>query len=213
MSLLRPLAPLLALALIGLALPPPAHAGGQRQEMAAELGLTEAQLAQMKEIQFAGKTARISIKARLDIARAELRHALGAATLDDAAIARALAAADAAGSELLKSRTDQAIALRKVFTPEQWAKAAALHDEDEDEDEDEDDDDDRHHDREREHGDGPRHDEGAPDDAPSGHADCDGTHCQDCDDKGKAGKQRGRGDGPGQEPENEPEDHDRWGDD
>ncbi len=113
---------------------PPAWAGGAPPDLAEKLGLTADQAAQVESIDYAAQSARIPVQARLEAARLDARHDLMAATLDEAAIHKAVDAANAAEAELHTNRVDQLIALHKVLTAEQWAKAGALwHDDDGDE--------------------------------------------------------------------------------
>lgn len=139
------LAPLLAL---GLALATPAHAGddGRFEEIAAEVGLSAAQRTAVSDILYKARQARIDIKARLDRAELDLRHALTAPTLDEKAVRTALDAVSAATAELQRNRVEQIVAIRKQLSPEQWEKLKTVWHDERDEDEDEDDD---HEDRGR----------------------------------------------------------------
>lgn len=94
--------------------------------MASEMGLTDAQKAQMADIRFRSSTARIAIKARVATARLEIEHDFTAATLDEKAINKAVDALNTASAELRKNKVDEMVACRKVLTPEQAARAAAM---------------------------------------------------------------------------------------
>ena len=182
MTLLRTLAPWIALTLIGLAVPSAASAHEGREAMAQELGLTDAQRTQVEEIEFQARTGRIALEAQLETARAQLHHALTAATLDDAALAKAMDAANAAQAAIRKSRVDQVVALRKVLTADQWARAAEMMAQRGERDDD------------QEGPDGGERGEHPRGEIPSGaHCkDCDehgqmadGAHCKDCDEHGQ----------------------------
>lgn len=129
-------APLLAL---GLALAAPAHAGDDArfEEIAAEVGLSAAQKTTVSDILYKSRQARIDIKARLERAELDLRHALTAPTLDEKAVRTALDAVSAATAELQRNRVEQIVAIRKALSPEQREKLKAVWHEERDEDEDE----------------------------------------------------------------------------
>ena len=132
------LAPLLAL---GLALATPAHAGDDArfEEIATEVGLSAAQKSAVADILYKSRQARIDIKARLDRAELDLRHALTAPTLDEKAVRTALDAVSAATAELQRNRVEQIVAIRKQLSPEQWEKLKTVWHEERDEDEDDED--------------------------------------------------------------------------
>jgi Spy/CpxP family protein refolding chaperone len=123
-------------------------------EMAEKLDFTPAQQAQMDELDFRAKAARIAIKAREETAELELRHAMRAATIDEKAVAKALDALNIAESELRKSKVDEMLAVRKLLTPDQATKLVAMwHDEGEDEDDDEDEESEHHRGGDKDHDD------------------------------------------------------------
>jgi len=108
---------------------PPAHAedhGASCPMMSPEMGLTDAQKTQMADLHFRASSARIAIKARVATARLEIEHDFTSATLDEKAINKAVDALNAASAELRKNTVDEMIACRKVLTPEQAARAAAM---------------------------------------------------------------------------------------
>lgn len=118
---------ILALGLLGSAAPARAedHGAGCPM-MGPELGLTDAQKAQMADIHFRASTARIGIKARIATAKLEIEHDFTSATLDEKAINKAVDALNAATSDLRKNTVEEMIACRKVLTAEQAARAAAM---------------------------------------------------------------------------------------
>jgi Spy/CpxP family protein refolding chaperone len=118
-----------ALALTGAAL----MAQEQRQErrpnrvaLQAQIGLSDEQVAAIRKIHLQERKAAIRRNADMRIARLELQELMGAATVDEAAIAarvKTLGELQAAG---LKARTDSQLAIRKLVTPEQFQKMQQL---------------------------------------------------------------------------------------
>ena len=105
----------------------PAHAGeGRYAEVVAQLGLDAGQQARVEEIIYQSKSGRVEIRARLERAKLDLRHALGADTLDEKAVHKATDALKAATGDLVQNRVDQVLALRKVLTPAQFDQLEAL---------------------------------------------------------------------------------------
>lgn len=110
--------------LLGLALLTPiglAHASPPAyDEIVGQLGLSPDQKTKVEDIIYTSKSARADIQARLERARLDLRHSLSAPTLDERAVNRASEAlADATGA-LIHNRVEQAMALRKVLSVEQF---------------------------------------------------------------------------------------------
>ena len=95
-------------------------------QMVGMLGLTDVQRTQVDDILYHSRSARIAIEARKDLAELDLHHAMMAATLDEKAISKALDTLNTAKAELGRNRVDQMVAIRKLLTPDQWAKAAAM---------------------------------------------------------------------------------------
>lgn len=105
----------------------PALAGeGRFPEIVAQLGLSAEQQAKVEEIIYQSKTARVDVRARLDKAKLELRHALGAETLDEKAVRKATDNLNAATAGLVQNRVDQVIALRKVLTAAQFEQLEGM---------------------------------------------------------------------------------------
>ncbi len=105
----------------------PAVAGeGRYAEVVAQLGLSAEQQTRVEEIIYQSKTARVDIRARLDKAKLELRHTLGADTLDEKAVRKATENLNAATAGLVQNRVDQVIALRKVLTAAQFEQLETM---------------------------------------------------------------------------------------
>jgi Spy/CpxP family protein refolding chaperone len=138
-------------------LSPPAQAGeaeARFEEVAAQVGLTAPQKQAIVEILYKSRLARIDVKARLDRAELDLRHALSAATLDEKAVKTALDAVTTATADLQRNRVDQIVAIRRQLNGEQWEKLKIVwreddRDEDDRDKDDRDRDDDDHDDRGR----------------------------------------------------------------
>lgn len=100
--------------------------GDRCEEMASELDLSDAQRSQLDELRYRSQSARIAIQARAQTAELDLHHAMMAATVDEKAISKALDALKTAEGELKRNHVDQMLAMRKLLTPEQWAKMSAM---------------------------------------------------------------------------------------
>ncbi len=118
-----------------LAAPPPpegaddataALASGRFAEIAAELELTEAQRKQVTDAVYAANTAKVDLDARAEKARLELRHLLGADTVDEKAVLKAVDTLSAAEAELRRNRVQLVLSIRKALTAEQWRELAAI---------------------------------------------------------------------------------------
>lgn len=105
---------------------PAAHAGERFDDMATSLGLTADQKEQVSTIVYEAREKRIAIKARGAAAKLELEHLMASTTVDERAILKALDAVNAASADMRRNRVDQALAMRKVLSPEQWSALAAM---------------------------------------------------------------------------------------
>jgi Spy/CpxP family protein refolding chaperone len=114
--------------------PAPGHMGpmGQRpmmqprRDIKAELGLTEAQQADIRKAMESARRDRLRRSTDLKIANLDLRSLLRAEKVDDKAVAAKLAEAQAAQGALLKLRVDTALAMKRILTPEQQKKFAEI---------------------------------------------------------------------------------------
>lgn len=99
---------------------------GRFEAIAQQLQLSPAQRTTVSDAVFAANAAKIDIEARADKARLEVRHLLGAATVDEKAILKATDALSSAEGDLRRNRVQLVIAVRKALTPEQWQGLVAI---------------------------------------------------------------------------------------
>jgi Spy/CpxP family protein refolding chaperone len=97
-----------------------------RRDIKAELGLTDAQQADIRKVMEGARRDRLRKSTDLKIARLDLRSLLRADKVDDKAIAAKVAEAQAAQGALLKLRVDTALAMKRILTPEQQKKIAEM---------------------------------------------------------------------------------------
>lgn len=90
--------------------------------MREKLGLSEAQVEQMRKLTTEHKKAHIRQRADLEIARLELKGLLDATTLDEKAIAAKAKQLGDLEAAAIKARVDAHVAMRQVLTPEQQQK-------------------------------------------------------------------------------------------
>jgi Spy/CpxP family protein refolding chaperone len=91
-----------------------------------EIGLSDAQMADLRRIHTEGRKAAIRRNADLRIARMELDELLGAATVDEAKIAARVKAIGELQSAAFKERTETRLAVRRLVTAEQYQKMQQL---------------------------------------------------------------------------------------
>lgn len=92
----------------------------------AQLGLSDEQAAQFHKLHAEQRKAAIRRRADTAIARMELEEALDAATVDEKAVALKLKTITDLQAAAAKARVDQRLAVRKLLTPEQYAKMKQL---------------------------------------------------------------------------------------
>lgn len=98
----------------------------RRQAARAELGLTEVQQADLRKAMESARRDRLRKSTDLKIAKMDLRSLLRAEKVDDKAVLAKLAEAQAAQGALMKLRVDTALAMKRIFTPEQQKKLAQM---------------------------------------------------------------------------------------
>lgn len=98
----------------------------QRRDLKAEIGLTDVQQADLRKAREAGQKDRILKQAAARVARMELQSLLRADKVDEKAVAAKLAEVQAAQGALLKIRVDQALAMKRILTPEQQKKLQSI---------------------------------------------------------------------------------------
>lgn len=92
----------------------------------AEIGLSDEQVAGIRKIHLEERKAAIRRNADMRIARLELQELMGAAKVDEAAVAARVKALGELQAANLKARTDSQLAIRRLVTPEQYQKMQQL---------------------------------------------------------------------------------------
>lgn len=90
--------------------------------MQVEIGLSDQQAAEIRRIHSEERKAAIRRNAEMRIARVELDELMGAATLDEAAIAARVKTLGELQAASLKARTESRLAIRRLVTAEQYQK-------------------------------------------------------------------------------------------
>ncbi len=98
----------------------------RRQAVKAELGLTDAQKADLQKAMESNRRDRLRKSTDFKIASLDLKSLLRAEKVDEKAVAAKLAEAQAAQGALLKLRVDTALAMKRILTPEQQKKIGQL---------------------------------------------------------------------------------------
>ncbi len=98
----------------------------RRATALADLGLTDVQKADLRKARESARRDRLRKSTDLKIARLDLRSLMQAEKVDDKAVAAKLAELQAAHGALLKLRVDTALAMKRLLTPEQQKKLAAM---------------------------------------------------------------------------------------
>jgi len=94
--------------------------------MRDDLGLTEAQVKQMRELQYNFSKTGIGLRADLKEARLELQHQLAQPNIDQKEINKLVDQVAQAQKMLLKHRIDRKLAMKEVLTPEQYEKSLRM---------------------------------------------------------------------------------------
>jgi Spy/CpxP family protein refolding chaperone len=92
------------------------------EALQGDIGLTDAQVAEIRRIHTEAGKAGIRRNADLRIARMELRELLGAATVDEARFAARVKAISDLQAAAFKERTESQLAVRRLVTAEQFQK-------------------------------------------------------------------------------------------
>ena len=94
-----------------------------RDEAAAKnLGVTEAQLAQLREITYQGEIQQIKVRADLEIAQMELRRLLDTAKPTEEAVGKAIDKISALEAQMQKARIGEMLKVREILGEEMMAK-------------------------------------------------------------------------------------------
>jgi Spy/CpxP family protein refolding chaperone len=97
-----------------------------RAAIQAELGLSAEQAAQLKKLRIEGRKQAIRQRADLAVARLELAELMDAPTVDEKAVAAKVKAISDLQGAVLKARTDERLAMRRLLSPEQQEKMKQL---------------------------------------------------------------------------------------
>jgi len=97
-----------------------------RAALQAEIGLSDEQVAAIRKIHLQERKTAIRRNADMRVARLELQELMGAATVDEAAIAAHVKTLSELHAASLKARIDSQLAIRRLVTPEQFQKMQQL---------------------------------------------------------------------------------------
>ncbi|MCI0690972.1 Spy/CpxP family protein refolding chaperone [candidate division KSB1 bacterium] len=101
--------------------------GGQiRQPMFEELGLTDQQKEQIRQVMLDTRKKNIDVEAKQKLARIELHELMGADTPDQSKINAKISELSKLHETLMRNRIESHLAVQKVLTPEQRKKAKEL---------------------------------------------------------------------------------------
>ena len=89
---------------------------------ARELGVTDEQLAQLKDSAYKARQASIKLHAELDLARLELSHLMDGDSPDEAAVDKAVDQASAIEAQLQKMRIKEQLKVREILGSETLEK-------------------------------------------------------------------------------------------
>ncbi len=113
-------------ALAALPDPDPVSAGPDMSRIQQEVGLTDAQVIQVKKIWGDRRKSAIRRRADMVIARMEMEELLDGPSVDEKALNAKLKELSDLQAAALHARVDAQLALRKVVTPEQLQKLRSL---------------------------------------------------------------------------------------
>jgi Spy/CpxP family protein refolding chaperone len=98
------------------------HPRRDRGEKAEELGLTDEQMEDMREVRYNFEKAQIGLRAELKTARLELRHLMMEENPNQSQISGLVDKIADTQKELLKQRVDKKLAMKDILTAEQFKK-------------------------------------------------------------------------------------------
>jgi protein CpxP len=98
----------------------------KRQPLWEQLGLTDEQKAQVRQIMLDTRKKNIDVEAKQKLARIELHELMGADTPDQSKINAKIAELSKLHETLMRNRIESHLAVQKVLTPEQRKKAKEL---------------------------------------------------------------------------------------
>jgi Spy/CpxP family protein refolding chaperone len=106
--------------------PPPGPPGSVGQRIKVDLGLTDEQVGRLRALKAEQRKAAVRQRADLAVARLELEEMLGAATVDEKALAAKIKAVSDMQAAAMKARLEARLAVRKVLSAEQFSKLQAM---------------------------------------------------------------------------------------
>lgn len=98
------------------------HPRRDRGEKADELGLTDEQMEDMREIRYNFEKTQIGLRAELKTSRLELRHLMMDEQPNQGEINKLVDKIADSQKKLLKQRVDKKLAMKEILTPEQFKK-------------------------------------------------------------------------------------------
>ena len=98
------------------------HPRRDRGEKADELGLTDEQMEDMREIRYNFEKTQIGLRAELKTSRLELRHLMMKENPNQGEIGKLVDKIADSQKKLLKQRVDKKLAMKEILTAEQFKK-------------------------------------------------------------------------------------------
>ena len=98
------------------------HPRRDRGEKAEELGLTDEQMEDMREIRYNFEKTQIGLRAELKTSRLELRHLMMQEKPSQGEISKLVDRIADTQKRLLKQRVDKKLQMKEILTPEQFKK-------------------------------------------------------------------------------------------
>lgn len=102
------------------------HMGAKKGGLAAKLGLSKEERAEMKEKMHETRKLMIQLKAKRDEAKAELEHLLDADEVDEKAVMAAAENLAQVSGDIIKARVQSKLNIISMLTPEQREKMKKL---------------------------------------------------------------------------------------
>ena len=98
------------------------HPRRDRGEKAEELGLTDEQMEDMREIRYNFEKTQIGLRAELKTSRLELRHLMMQEKPSQSEIGKLVDRIADTQKELLEQRVEKKLAMKEILTPDQFKK-------------------------------------------------------------------------------------------
>jgi Spy/CpxP family protein refolding chaperone len=100
--------------------------GAMRQSFFEQLGLSDEQKTQIRQIMLDTRKKNIDIEAKLKLANIELHELMGADTPDQGKINAKISEVSLQREKMMRNHVDSRLAIQKILTPEQRKKAKEL---------------------------------------------------------------------------------------